>query len=124
MNTENNKFLAAIGYLPFFCFLPIYLAREDEFAQFHGKQSLVLLVTYIIISLGLWVISLIFGGILGHILLIGFVFKMIGWVSHNLLGTIVGIFYVVLIIIGFVYTISGHTWEIPFISSYAKNLKI
>jgi uncharacterized membrane protein len=124
MTSEHNKLLSAIGYVPFLCFLPIYLVREDDFAQFHGKQSLVLLVTYIIVSLGLWIISLIFGNILGHILLIGIVFKLIAWLSHNLLGTIAGIIYLVLIVMGFIHAISGSSWEIPTISTYAKNLKI
>lgn len=124
MTTERNKLLSAIGYIPFLCFLPIYLCRDDEFAQFHGKQSLVLLVAYIIVSLALWFISLIFSKILGNILLIGFIFKAIGWLSNNLLGTVVGIIYLVLFIIGFIYAISGGIWEIPVISNYARNLKI
>ncbi len=124
MDTEQNKFLAAIGYIPFLCFLPIYIARDDEFAQFHGKQSLILLVTYIIISLGLWLISLIFGGILGHIILLGYIFKILSWLAHNFIGTILSIVYVVVLIIGFIYAVSGNIWEIPIISTYAKKLII
>jgi len=124
MEHERNKVLAAIGYLPFLCFIPIYTAREDEFAQFHGKQSLILLITYIVVSLGLWLINLILGGIFGHVPLIGFVFRAIGWVAHNLVGTILAIIYVIIIIIGIIFALAENKWEIPIISAYAKNLRI
>ncbi|MEO0076760.1 MAG: hypothetical protein ABIK19_03750 [candidate division WOR-3 bacterium] len=121
---EQNRILSAIGYIPFLCFLPIYLAREDEFAQFHGKQSLVLFALYILISLALWLVSRIFGGILGHVIIIGFMFKVIGWLLYNVLGVILGIIYIILIILGFIYAITGNKWEIPFVSSFAQKVKI
>lgn len=121
---EKNKALAAIGYIPFLCFIPIFAARDDEYAQFHGKQSLVLLIAYIIISLALWLISVIFGGIFGHIPLIGFVFKVAAWIAHNFVGTILGIGYFILIIVSIVFATTGKDWHIPVISTYAKNLRI
>lgn len=122
--SEQNRILSAIGYIPFLCFLPIYIAREDEFAQFHGKQSLVLFILYILISLALWLISRIFGGILGHVIIIGFIFKVIGWLLYNVFGVILGIIYIILIILGFIYALSGHRWEIPIISSLSQKLNI
>lgn len=124
MENERSKVLAAIGYIPFLCFIPIFAVREDEFAQFHGKQSLVLLIAYIVVSIALWLINLIFGGIFSHVPLIGFVFRVIGWLSHNLIGTIIAIIYLVIIVIGIIFAASGSKWEIPIISTYAKNLKI
>lgn len=121
---ERNKALAAIGYIPFLCFIPIFAARDDEYAQFHGKQSLVLLITYILISLALWLVAIIFGGILGHIPLIGIIFKAVGWIAHNFVGTILGIGYLILIIISIIYAASGKDWQIPIISTYTKNLRI
>ena len=122
--TEKNKVLSAIGYIPFLCFIPIFVDREDDFMQFHGKQSLMLLIIYIIISIGLWFLGFVFSGILGHIPLLGFMFKLIGWLAHNFLGTIIAIAYVVLIIISAIYAAAGAKWEIPIVSTYAKNLKI
>ncbi|MEO0074580.1 MAG: hypothetical protein ABIK31_00515 [candidate division WOR-3 bacterium] len=124
MENERNKILAAVGYIPFLCFIPIFAARDDEYCQFHGKQSLVLFIAYIIISLFLWVISLILRGLLGHIPIIGLVFKFFGWISHNFIGTIIGIAYLILIILSIIYVILGHKWEIPIISKYAKSLNI
>jgi fumarate reductase subunit D len=41
---QDAKFFAAIGYLSFLCFVPLYLKKENKFAQFHGKQALVLFI--------------------------------------------------------------------------------
>lgn len=124
MENDRSKVLAAVGYIPFLCFVTIFAGRDDEYAQFHGKQSLVLLIVYILISVLLWLISLIFSNIFGHIPFIGFIFKLIGWISHNLIGTILGLGYFILFVIGIIFAASGKKWEIPFITHYAKNLKI
>lgn len=120
----SNRVLSAIGYLPFFCFLPIYLCRDDDFAQQHGKQSLVLLIIYIVIWVGIWLLNAIFRGILGHIIIIGFLFNAIGWIIYHIIGTILSFAYLVLIIIGIISAGTGNQWEIPIISTYARNLKI
>lgn len=85
---------------------------------------MVLLIAYIIISIILWLISIVFGNIFGHVPIIGFMFKFIGWISHNLVGTITGIVYIIIIIISIIYTATGNKWEIPIISNYIKTLKL
>lgn len=122
--SEKYKTLAAIGYIPFLCFIPLFAIKDDEFSRFHGKQSLVLLVSYIILSIGLWLFSVIFIKIFGNVPLIGFIFKAMGWIAHNVIGTLIAIIYVILIIIAIIFTLAGNKWEIPMISTYAKNLRI
>lgn len=41
---KSEAFLAAIGYISFLCILPLLLLRDSKFAQFHGKQALVLAI--------------------------------------------------------------------------------
>lgn len=41
---RGEAFLVAIGYISFLCILPLVLLRENKFAQFHGKQALVLAI--------------------------------------------------------------------------------
>ncbi len=123
-NTEANRVAAAIGYIPFLFLIPILTNREDEFAQFHGKQSLVLFVAFIIVWIALWFINLIFSGILGHIFVIGFLFKAIAWLIHNVIGVIISIGYLVLILLGIINAASGNYWRIPIIGAYAERLKI
>ena len=40
----DGKFFAAVGYIFILCFVPLYLKRENKFAQFHGRQALVLFI--------------------------------------------------------------------------------
>ncbi|MFN7159986.1 MAG: DUF4870 domain-containing protein [Candidatus Gracilibacteria bacterium] len=42
--TESEKMVAAIGYVSFLCLLPLILKRDSNFAQFHGKQALLLAI--------------------------------------------------------------------------------
>ena len=41
---QDAKFFAAVGYLNILCFVPLYLKKGNKFAQFHGKQALVLFI--------------------------------------------------------------------------------
>lgn len=41
---KGEAFLVAIGYISFLCILPLVLLRNSKFAQFHGKQALVLAI--------------------------------------------------------------------------------
>ena len=43
---ESSKFFAAVGYLNVLCFVPLLLKKESKFAQFHGKQALVLFILF------------------------------------------------------------------------------
>ncbi|MEO0114569.1 MAG: hypothetical protein ABIK93_03725 [candidate division WOR-3 bacterium] len=123
-NLPANRVSAAIGYLPFLFFIPIFANRDDDFAQFHGKQSLVLFCAFIILWIALWFLNLIFSGILGHIFIIGFLFKGIAWLIRNVIGSIASIGYLVLIIMGIINASSGKSWRIPIIGAYSERLKI
>ena len=94
---EENKALAAIGYLWILCFIPLFAKKESPFAQFHGKQGFLLFV----ISIGLWVIGW---------------FPFLGW----LILFFGSILLVVLSIVGIIKALAGEYWEIPYIGQYAK----
>ena len=46
LDPENaeGKWFAAIGYVSILCFVPLFLKRDNKFAQFHGRQGLTLFV--------------------------------------------------------------------------------
>ncbi len=96
--TQQEKFIAAIGYLGVLCVIPLLLERKSAFAQHHGKQGLVLLLAWLV----LWVGNII--PILGQVV----------WV----LGSLV---LIILVILGMINAFSGNTWEMPFFGSYAKS---
>jgi len=100
-NFEENKIFAALGYLGILCLIPLLAKREDAFCQFHGKQGLVLLVTWMI----LWVGNIV--PVLGQLV---FFFGSIG--------------LLVLVILGMVHALNGEEWDLPVLGKYAKQIKL
>ncbi len=99
--TLNERLIAAVGYLGVLFLIPLFFKRESQFAQFHGKQGLVLFVAWAIISL----IAII---------------PVLGWIIW-LVGNIV---LVVLMIVGILKAYIGELWEMPYLGKYAKRVKI
>jgi len=48
---QDAKFFAAVGYINILCFVPLFLKKDNKFAQFHGKQALVLFILEIAASI-------------------------------------------------------------------------
>ncbi len=94
--TKGERTLSAIGYILFFCILPLVLKQKSEFCQFHGKQGLVLCICYLVFSF----------------------FGFIHWV----LELIILLIYVVFVILGIVNSVEGRFWEVPLIGRIAKKL--
>jgi uncharacterized membrane protein len=122
--TPSNRILAAVGYIPFLCFLPIFTRRDDDFARFHGKQSLILLAGLVGCWVLIWLLDLVLGGILSHILLIGIIFRVMDWAIHYLIGGAVSIGYFVAIVYGAIHALAGRKRPIPFIGVLARQLHL
>ncbi|MFA6130929.1 MAG: DUF4870 domain-containing protein [Patescibacteria group bacterium] len=103
-DVEEHKVVAAIGYLFILCFIPLLLAKDSPYAQFHGKQALALFIIDIIVS--------IFVGAFGW-------FPIIGW----LLALVLPLALLVLSIVGFIKAYQGERWNMPLVSELAKMLK-
>jgi uncharacterized membrane protein len=98
---DENKLIAAIGYLGVLCLIPLLVKRDSAFCQFHGKQGLVLFLVWLVLSM----INVL--PILGQLI----------WV----LGSIV---LLVLVILGMVHALNGEEWEMPVLGRYAKQIKL
>jgi uncharacterized membrane protein len=122
--TPANRIIAAVGYIPFLCFLPIFARQDDDFALFHGRQSLVLLAALVGLWVLIWLVDLLLGGILGHVLLIGPLFKFLAWIVHYVFGGMVSLAYLVAIIAGAIQAMGGREWRIPLVSSFAEQLRL
>ncbi|MBT4446111.1 DUF4870 domain-containing protein [archaeon] len=78
--------------------------KKNAFVKFHVKQSLVLIIASIAVSVAGWILVFI---------------PVIGWIALAVLR--IGIF--VLWIMGIVKAAQGAKKELPLIGSFAKNLK-
>jgi len=98
---DDNKVIAAIGYLCILFLVPLLGAKNSPYAQFHAKQGLMLFVGWVVV----WVIGLI---------------PILGWII-GFLGTIL---LAVISLIGLIKALQGEAWEVPFLANLAKQLKI
>ena len=46
----EGKFYAAVGYVSILCFIPLFLKRDNKFAQFHGRQGLILFILEFVVA--------------------------------------------------------------------------
>lgn len=98
---EENKFIAAIGYIGILCLIPLLGKKESPFAQFHGKQGLVLFIAWVIF----WMIGII---------------PFLGWFIF-MFGSVI---ILVLSFLGLVQALSGKYWKLPFLSKYVEKIKL
>ena len=98
---EENKVLAAIGYIGILCLLPLILKPKSAYCKFHGKQALSIFIVEAI-SYAFYAIP-VFGRFL----------FVIGSVSTLILS-----------ILGLLKALKGEFWEMPYVAEYAKKINI
>ncbi len=98
---QEGKFFAAIGYLSVLCFVPLLLKKGNRFAQFHGKQGLVLFILELAASILKAVPAL-------------------GDIVFTLAFVVLGI----LSLVGIVKVLMGESWEMPIIQDIASKISL
>ena len=98
---QEGKFFAAVGYVSVLCFVPLLLKKGNRFAQFHGKQGLVLFILELAAS------------ILKAI-------PALGDVVFTLAFVVLGI----LSLVGIVKVLMGEYWEMPVIQEVAAKISL
>ena len=88
----EGKFFAAVGYLSILCFVPLFLKRDNKFAQFHGRQGLILFILEVAASMLV-------------------VVPIVGEVVFRLAWVVFGIFSLA----GIVKVLTNQYWEMPVI---------
>ncbi len=96
---KKNIGMAVVAYIIFF--IPLLTdAKNDPFVKFHVKQSLVLFIGYII--------EMFVGAI-----------PFLGWIIAPLLG----IFLLIMFIIGIMNALKGEQKPLPIIGKFAESFK-
>lgn len=98
---QDAKFFAAIGYLSFLCFVPLLLKKENKFAQFHGKQGLVLFILEMAAA----------------------IMKVVP-VLGDLVSTMAFVVFGVLSLIAIVKVLMGEYWEMPVIQEISNRISL
>jgi uncharacterized membrane protein len=131
MSTEQDKarpgqedtILAMIGYLPMMFFIPLLVGKPNSFARFHGRQSLFLFAGFAVLWVAIWIVDVLFGRMMGNVLILGFLFRAIAWLVYNVVGVAVSLLYLALAIAAIVQAALGREWRIPFLSAYMNRLQ-
>lgn len=114
----ESRAIAAIGYLPLLFLVPLLAGRGDEHQRFHGRQSLLLFLTFALLWAAIWFLVLVFGRILGDAILLGFFFRALAWFLRSIVGTLLSLGYIAMMILGIVHAVSGRCWVMPFLGRY------
>ena len=117
-DAQENKMITAVGYVGLLFLIPMLLAKDSPFAQFHAKQGLVLF--------GLEVAT----GILGTVLTMLLVTSSRGYglsasyFTFSSLISVLNFLWLILSIVGIIKVFSGEKWELPILGKWAASLKI
>lgn len=96
---QGAKFFAAFGYINVLCFVPLLLKKNNKFAQFHGKQALVLFILEIAAA----------------------ILKVVP-VLGDLIFTIAVVVFGILSLIGILKVLMGEYWEMPVIYEISNRI--
>jgi len=101
-DVEENKMIAALGYVWVLALVPFLAKKDSKFAQFHAKQGMVLFIVEVI------------SAIIGYIPIVGLI-----WIPF---GLILGLVLLVFSIMGIINAYQGQMKELPVVGSLAKQL--
>jgi uncharacterized membrane protein len=101
-NQKDEKDLTAIlSYIGILFLIPMLVAKDNNFDQFHAKQGLVLFIAEVITAMFA-------------------VVPILGWIAAPILYII----WLVLSIIGIINVLEGNKKELPLIGQFANKFKI
>jgi uncharacterized membrane protein len=86
--------------------------RKNNFAKFHVKQALVLLIAWVIVSVALSILGVILGFL-----------PIIGWVTVWILWFVFGVGFFILWIMGIIAAATSKQKILPVIGDFADKLK-
>lgn len=110
---KEDRLLAALSYVFILGLIPYIAEKKDDFTRFHMRQGLALFVIWLVVTLGLSLLSFIFYPLgLGVVAFFGVLIRLVLLV------------YVVIMIIWFYYTWQGQKKEIGFVTRILKKVGI
>jgi uncharacterized membrane protein len=104
------KTMAAVGYFGVLFVIPMATLKDNKFAQFHAKQSMILNLTFVVTYIVLFVLTMIT------------MYFIVGFLCIPLLFVIV-IIHIILEIMGCVKALNGEYWKMPVVSGWAEKIR-
>lgn len=104
---ERSRWIAAVGYLAFVCFLAMRHSRKDPFVRFHASQAFLLFLA----ECAALAVGIILSRTVGEI-------RIIGLIVVGLFELIAGLGALALSAVGFMKALFGTYWSMPFLGEY------
>ncbi len=111
MPSEPSRWIAAMGYVTFFCFWSLWKAGDDQFVRYHARQGFLLLLAECIIL----VLTVILDSTIGRL-------RFVGVLIVGLLQLVSGLGALTLSVVGFVKALFGEYWHLPFLGDYRDRI--
>ena len=104
---SENRVMGIFAYLSWLVLVPIFGAKNSQYARFHANQGLILAI----LEVGIGIVAMIIGW-MGAIPYVGWLFKVLAWIVR--LCEIPVVVYAIIALVG---ACRGKAMEIPFINS-------
>lgn len=100
--------MIVLAYLGILALIPLLIEKEDDEVQWHAKHGIVLLVTWIVVSIALTILSAVPG---------------VGWIFGCAIGPILWLVILVIHIVCIVKGVNGERFRLPVVSDFADQWK-
>ncbi len=111
--SERARWIAAVGYLAFMCFVSLHWAGRDPFVRYHAKQGFLLFAVECVCL----AFALVLGLTVARI-------RLVGIVAVGLFELVTGLAALALSVAGFFKALSGEYWSIPFLGEYRERVPV
>lgn len=111
--SDRSRWIAAISYVVFLCFVSLWRAGHDPFIRYHARQGFLLFLAECVVI----VITIILDLTIGKL-------RFFGMVVIGLFQLIVGLGALMLSVLGFVKALFGEYWHLPFLGEYSERVPI
>ena len=101
--SSNRSVMLVLSYIGILALIPLLTEKNDREVQWHAKHGLVLLVSYLVLTVGIFIASMIIG-------------------FFGLLQIPLWIGYLVVIILGITNALNGKRFVIPGVSDFAEKI--
>jgi len=109
--TDRARWVSAISYLTFFCFLSLWKSKNDPFIKYHARQGFLLLLAECII----FILAIILDLTIGRL-------RFVGVLLVGLVQFVAGLGALILSVLGFVKALFGEYWELPLLGEYREKI--
>ena len=109
--SDRARWVSAISYLSFFCFISLWKSKDDVFIKYHARQGFLLLLAEVIILILALILDLTIGRL-----------RFLGVLIVGLVQLVAGLGALTLSVLGFVKALFGEYWELPLLGEYRDRI--